>query len=80
MHDLVEAIERLRIGEDDFGQRRAIERSTANELRPDMGDGEQTVGLRGYRFTRELIGVNDVRAEFREGASNLALPRSDSTR
>ena len=76
----IETRERLRIGEDHLGKGHTIQHTAAHELRPYVRNCEQAVGVGRDRFASKRNGIDDVRAEIGEDASNLALPRSDATR
>lgn len=78
MEQRIEPFARRRLAKDDLRERRSIQNAGADALRPHARDFAQSVAVRGYDFSRNCIGVDNVRAQFGENRCDRALSRPDA--
>jgi hypothetical protein len=78
MEQRVEPLARRRIGKDDVGERRTIERTASHRSRPDARDLAQAVAIGSDDLARDRISIDDECAELREDRRNCALSGTDA--
>ena len=80
MQNRFEIVTRVGIGEDDRGERAAIERAVAIENRgPEPAhDRFERLGMTARQLARDLVGVHGRNAELLEALARVALARGDA--